>query len=140
MGNHAKHRLRGSVKSQPAADQLAIPDYGHQQCQRHQLEGRRYCVRRTAFDSGCYTTILSGSPHRPLKDRVAFHPLSKGLFAVKKQKAGEEFFSGLLLKDWRRPTLAEPIGLLPSARLRLTAEFGMGSGRTTALWPPKSDR
>src|ERR1044072_3254689 len=41
------------------------------------------------------------------------------------------------LKNWRRPTLAESIKPLPSARLRLTAEFGMGSGRTTALWPPK---
>src|SRR5437016_3741303 len=44
----------------------------------------------------------------------------------------------LLRKNWRQPTLAEPIELLPSARLCLTAEFGMGSGRTTALWPPKS--
>src|ERR1044071_7251279 len=41
------------------------------------------------------------------------------------------------LKNWRQPTLAESIKPLPSARLRLTAEFGMGSGRTTALWPPK---
>jgi hypothetical protein len=38
---------------------------------------------------------------------------------------------------WRRPTLAEAIQPLPLAMLRLTAEFGMGSGRTTALWPPK---
>ena len=44
----------------------------------------------------------------------------------------------LLERIWRQPTLAEPIGLLPSARLCLTAEFGMGSGRTTALWPPKN--
>src|SRR2546425_2667944 len=40
-------------------------------------------------------------------------------------------------KDWRQPTLAQAIQALPSARLCLTAEFGMGSGRTTALWPPK---
>src|SRR5205814_3785068 len=39
-------------------------------------------------------------------------------------------------RNWRRPTLAEARQPLPSARLRLTAEFGMGSGRTTALWPP----
>ena len=45
----------------------------------------------------------------------------------------------LFNKDWRQPTLAEPIEPLPSARLCLTAEFGMGSGRTTALWPPKID-
>src|ERR1039457_2080118 len=44
----------------------------------------------------------------------------------------------LFSKDWRLPTLAEPIELLPSARLCLTAVFGMGTGRTTALWPPKS--
>src|ERR1041385_1536328 len=42
------------------------------------------------------------------------------------------------LKNWRRPTLAESIKPLPSARLCLTAEFGMGSGRTTALWPPRN--
>ena len=53
------------------------------------------------------------------------------------KKKPEKIFSGFLLKNWRLPTLAEPIGLLPSARLCLTAEFGMGSGRTTALWPPR---
>jgi hypothetical protein len=53
------------------------------------------------------------------------------------KKAGEGIFSGFLLKDWRRPTLAEPIELLPSARQRLTAVFGMGTGRTTAVLPPK---
>ena len=42
-------------------------------------------------------------------------------------------------KNWRQPTLAEPIEPLPSARLCLTAVFGMGTGRTTALWPPKND-
>jgi hypothetical protein len=36
-------------------------------------------------------------------------------------------------KIWRQPTLAEAIQPLPSARLRLTAEFGMGSGRAAAL-------
>src|SRR4051812_20799482 len=45
-----------------------------------------------------------------------------------------------LWKNWRQPTLAESIKPLPSARLCLTAEFGMGSGRTTALWPPKSNQ
>src|ERR1035438_8763614 len=54
-----------------------------------------------------------------------------------KQKP-RRIFSGVLLKNWRLPTLAEPIGLLPSARLCLKAEFGMGSGRTTALWPPRN--
>src|SRR5208337_5587124 len=45
--------------------------------------------------------------------------------------------SAFLRKNWRQPTLAESIKPLPSARLRLTAVFGMGTGRTTALWPPK---
>ena len=39
--------------------------------------------------------------------------------------------------NWRLPTLAEPIEPLPLARVCLTAEFGMGSGRATPLWPPK---
>ena len=41
-------------------------------------------------------------------------------------------------KNWRRPTLAESIQPLPSARLCLTAVFGMGTGRATASGPPKS--
>ena len=43
-------------------------------------------------------------------------------------------------KNWRQPTLAESIKPLPSARLCLTAVFGMGTGRTTALWPPRNQR
>ena len=41
-----------------------------------------------------------------------------------------------ILKDWRLPTLAEAIQPLPSAMQRLTAVFGMGTGRTTAVMPP----
>ena len=41
------------------------------------------------------------------------------------------------LKDWRLPTLAEAIQPLPSAMQCLTAVFGMGTGRTTAVLPPK---
>jgi hypothetical protein len=44
----------------------------------------------------------------------------------------------LLNKAWRRPTLAEAIQPLPSAMRRLTAVFGMGTGRTTALWSPEN--
>src|SRR5439155_13849891 len=55
-------------------------------------------------------------------------------------KKGRNDIVSAFLKNWRQPTLAEPIGLLPSARLCLTAEFGKGSGRTTALWPPKIKR
>ena len=40
------------------------------------------------------------------------------------------------MKDWRLPTLAEAIQPLPSAMQRLTAVFGMGTGRTTAVMPP----
>ena len=42
---------------------------------------------------------------------------------TKKAEAGECF--GLLEKNWRRPTLAEPIEPLPSARLCLTAVLGI---------------
>src|SRR5437764_8357059 len=65
-----------------------------------------------------------------LPDRTYFW-----LFSNKKPKRTNSF--RLFLKGWRQPTLAESIRPLPSARLCLTAEFGMGSGRTTALWPPK---
>ena len=40
------------------------------------------------------------------------------------------------LNAWRCPTLTWGDPTLPSARLRFTAEFGMGSGGSTALWSP----
>ena len=46
--------------------------------------------------------------------------------------------NAVLKKNWRQPTLAEAIQPLPSARQCLTAVFGMGTGRTTASWPPKN--
>jgi hypothetical protein len=55
--------------------------------------------------------------------------------SAQKKKAGE-IFSGFLMKDWRLPTLAEAIQPLPSALQCLTAVFGMGTGRTTAVLPP----
>ena len=39
-------------------------------------------------------------------------------------------------KTWRRPTLARPCVLLPSAVQGLTAVFGMGTGGTPDLWSP----
>ena len=52
------------------------------------------------------------------------------------QKKSRIIWIRLGRKIWRQPTLAESIKPLPSARLCLTAVFGMGTGRTTALWPP----
>src|SRR5947209_7516933 len=63
--------------------------------------------------------------------------LSKASRSDRNNKAETWVQVPAFLKNWRRPTLAESIKPLPSARLCLTAEFGMGSGRTTALWPPK---
>jgi hypothetical protein len=37
---------------------------------------------------------------------------------------------------WRRPALPPLPGAVPWARRSFTAEFGMGSGGTSALWPP----
>src|SRR5258705_4480290 len=60
-------------------------------------------------------------------------------FITRKSRNAQKHF-GFSSKNWRQPTLAEARQPLPSARLRLTAEFRMGSGRTTALWPPKTFR
>ena len=38
---------------------------------------------------------------------------------------------------WRRPTLAQPIVVLPSGLQRFTAVFGMGTGGATALLSPE---
>src|SRR5437588_9537972 len=48
-----------------------------------------------------------------------------------RKKPKRVFLVSAFLKDWRQPILAESIKPLPSARLCLTAEFGMGSGRST---------
>lgn len=42
----------------------------------------------------------------------------------------------LKLNVWQFPTLTWGDPTLPSALRRFTAEFGMGSGGTTALLPP----
>ena len=60
-----------------------------------------------------------------------------GVWQSDLRRAGEEIKQPklafrLILKEWRLPTLAESIKPLPSATLRLTAVFGMGTGRTTA--------
>src|SRR6185436_14658726 len=77
-----------------------------------------------------------GSASGEVPVRESFH--SKLQDDSEKEKSrGLEMNLRLFEKDWRQPTLAESIKPLPSARLRLTAVFGMGTGRTTALWPPK---
>src|SRR5262245_10452881 len=62
------------------------------------------------------------------------------LSRLRKAKKPKRTSFRLLRKNWRQPTLAESIKPLPSARLCLTAVFGMGTGRTTALWPPRKQR
>ncbi len=42
----------------------------------------------------------------------------------------------MVYQAWQCPTLAWGDPTLPSALRRFTAEFGMGSGGTTALSPP----
>jgi hypothetical protein len=59
------------------------------------------------------------------------------LIESENKKSPENDLRGFLMKDWRLPTLAEAIQPLPSAMQRLTAVFGMGTGRTTAVLPPK---
>ena len=102
----------------------------------------------------CRITPSRGSRKNPLKpNRIPKAPLSArhpilspapdprrhtpgrqtiGWGVGKKKPPGEGRFL-----IWRLPTLAQPIEALPSAALRLTAEFGMGSGRTAALRPPE---
>ena len=46
-------------------------------------------------------------------------------------------FALALISIWRCPTLTWGNPTLPSALLRFTSEFGMESGRATALWSPE---
>ena len=52
-----------------------------------------------------------------------------------RKKPAERNPAGFLF--WRRPTLAQPIAVLPSGLQRFTAVFGMGTGGTTALVSPE---
>jgi len=71
------------------------------------------------------------------RNRGADEKSFRNFFGKSQKKPKRQIIASALGKIWRQPTLAESIKPLPSARLCLTAEFGMGSGRTTALWPPK---
>lgn len=57
-------------------------------------------------------------------------------FGYKSERASFMRRPNVLNKPRRRPTLAQAIQALPLATQRLTAEFGMGSGRTTASRSP----
>ena len=79
------------------------------------------------------TSYLTASLQKKVKNTKMTLPAVKKIeqnrFSGTEQTCGEI--------NWRLPTLAEPIEPLPLARVCLTAEFGMGSGRATPLWPPK---
>ena len=66
--------------------------------------------------------------------RGAFWPAGWPVRA--KEKTPTEFGEGFLDKAPGGDLLLHGQATLPSARLRFTSEFGMGSGGTTALWPP----
>ena len=59
-------------------------------------------------------------------------------FCVSHTAKNPRFGHGVLalFDAWQCPTLAWGDPTLPSALRRFTSEFGMGSGGTTALWPP----
>jgi hypothetical protein len=53
-------------------------------------------------------------------------------------KTPTTFFANVMgVLFWRRPTLAQPIAVLPSGLQRFTAVFGMGTGGATALLSPE---
>ena len=59
-------------------------------------------------------------------------------FIRAKRKKPRHFRAGFLdlIGAWRCPTLTWGDPTLPSALLRFTTEFGMGSGGATVLWSP----
>ena len=61
-------------------------------------------------------------------------PVINGLYA--NQRLWLRLGYWVLMDAWQFPTLAWGDPTLPSALRRFTAEFGMGSGGTTALVPP----
>src|SRR6266513_4543011 len=70
------------------------------------------------------------------------HPLTAGGVPPRRARAGRRQLktpldnpAGFLL--WRRPTLAQPIAVLPSGLQRFTSVFGMGTGGATALVSPE---
>ena len=57
--------------------------------------------------------------------------------APTKVKTPQYCYNGVGYSIWRCPTLTWGIPTLPSALRHFTSEFGMESGRTTALWSPE---
>ena len=55
--------------------------------------------------------------------------------AKTKRPAHQDMLGALF---WRRPTLAQPIAVLPSGLQRFTAVFGMGTGGATARLSPEA--
>src|SRR5947209_13727087 len=93
-------------------------------------------ISTKAADKGAKTPVLRQALARWLRPIVLPHP-SPPPSPLEDDKKRPKLAFQPLRKIWRQPTLAEPIEPLPSARLCLTAVFGMGTGGTTALWPPK---
>src|SRR6185436_2960339 len=73
---------------------------------------------------------LPSRRHRGKPTDLINHPFRERRTKKAETRGGNLGF--YILNIWRQPTLAEAIQPLPSARLRLTAVFGMGTGRTTA--------
>src|SRR5262245_46108983 len=73
-------------------------------------------------------------------ERVRLLPSLPGTLShinLKAKEPGARWRPAHSIKDRRRPTLAEAIQPLPSALQRLTAVFGMGTGRSTAVLSPE---
>ena len=74
---------------------------------------------------------------KPAEDEIPFDDAMAGCHRLCSEQPHKSILWDLTrFKKWRLPTLAESIKPLPSATLRLTAVFGMGTGRTAASWPP----
>ena len=82
----------------------------------------------------CFVMPTADYPPSPCKSRSN----STGVITKKPQPSFEDW--GLSeLGAWRWPTLTWGDPTLPSAQLRFTAEFGKGSGGTTALLSPSKN-
>ncbi len=103
-----------------------------------------FCVSRTAktprFGHGVINTTCNFCVSRTAKTPRFWHGviITTRNFCVSRTAKTPCFGHGVLalFDAWQCPTLAWGDPTLPSALRRFTSEFGMGSGGTTALWPP----
>ena len=106
-------------------------------CMDVYIQGRGRTSSRLASDIFVSTGCTGVVPRRAIarnRSLVVISSVTMDCYFCITKKSPDQFDLGFLIRAWRWPTLTWGNPTLPSAILRFTTEFGMGSGGSTALW------